>query len=117
MARALRSVKTFKKSWDSDKALKSTYQGKVGKHQLRAYLFLVLGYAVVVGWLAEMPTFACENSVVDRKWCEWKSFSTAPQVDRLFPTWTQSIKYLMGRDNSSNDDASASNNQSPSEQY
>ncbi|CAF1078642.1 unnamed protein product [Rotaria sordida] len=58
MARALRSVKTFKKSWDSDKALKSTYKGKFGKHQLRAYIFLVLGYAVVVAWLAEMPTFA-----------------------------------------------------------
>ncbi|CAF2518312.1 unnamed protein product [Rotaria sp. Silwood2] len=58
MARALRSVKTFKKSWDSDKALKSTYKGKFGKHQLRAYIFLVLGYAVVVAWLTEMPVFA-----------------------------------------------------------
>ena len=67
MARALRSVKTFKKSWDSDKALKSTYQGKVGKHQLRAYLVLVLGYAVVVAWLAEMPAFACEHIVVARQ--------------------------------------------------
>ena len=62
MARALRSVKTFKKSWDSDKALKSTYQGKVGKHQLRAYIFLVLGYAIVVAWLAEMPAFARKNT-------------------------------------------------------
>ncbi|CAF1215977.1 unnamed protein product [Rotaria sp. Silwood1] len=58
MARALRSVKTFKKSWDSDKALKSTYKGKFGKHQLRAYIFLILGYAVIVAWLTEMPVFA-----------------------------------------------------------
>jgi len=58
MARVLRSVKTFKKSWDSDKALKNTYQGKVGKYQLRAYIFLAFGYAVVLGWLAEMPTYA-----------------------------------------------------------
>lgn len=58
MARALRSVKTFKKSWDADKALKSTYQGKCGKYQLRAYIFLALGYAIVVAWMAEMPTYA-----------------------------------------------------------
>ena len=58
MARAFRSVKTFKKSWDSDKALKSTYEGKFGKHQLRAYIFLALGYAVIAAWLAKMPTFA-----------------------------------------------------------
>jgi hypothetical protein len=61
MARALRSVKTFKKSWDSDKALKSTYQGKFGKHQIRAYIFLAIGYAVIVAWLAEMPVFACKE--------------------------------------------------------
>jgi hypothetical protein len=61
MARALRSVKTFKKSWDSDKALKSTYQGRFGKHQLRAYIFLALGYAVVAAWLTEMPVFACKK--------------------------------------------------------
>ena len=58
MARALRSVKTFKKSWDADKALASTYKGKFGKFQLRAYIFLVLGYAVTVAWLTEMPVFA-----------------------------------------------------------
>lgn len=58
MARALRSVKTFKKSWDADKALKSTYQGKFGLYQLRGYIFLALGYAVVVAWLTRMPTFA-----------------------------------------------------------
>ncbi|CAF1084013.1 unnamed protein product [Adineta steineri] len=58
MARALRSIKTFKKSWDSDKALKSTYEGKPAKYQLRAYIFLALGYAVTAAWLAEMPTFA-----------------------------------------------------------
>jgi hypothetical protein len=61
MARALRSIKTFKKSWDSDKALKSTYQGKFGKHQLRAYIFLALGYAVTTAWLTEMPVFACKD--------------------------------------------------------
>ena len=61
MARALRSVKTFKKSWDADKALKSTYKGKFGKHQLRAYIFLALGYAVISAWLTEMPTFACKK--------------------------------------------------------
>ena len=60
MARALRSVKTFKKSWDADKALASTYKGKFGKYQLRAYIFLALGYAITVAWLTEMPTFARE---------------------------------------------------------
>lgn len=60
MARVLRSVKTFKKSWDSDKALKSTYNGRFGKHQLRAYIILALGYAVIAAWLTEMPTFACK---------------------------------------------------------
>lgn len=63
MARVLRSVKTFKKSWDADKALKSTYQGNFGKHQLRAYIFLILGYAIVVAWLTEMPIFACRNLI------------------------------------------------------
>jgi uncharacterized membrane protein YesL len=61
MARALRSVKTFKKSWDADKALKSTYKGKFGKHQLRAYIFLALGYAIIIAWLTEMPAFACKK--------------------------------------------------------
>jgi hypothetical protein len=61
MTRALRSVKTFKKSWDADKALKSTYQGKFGKHQLRAYILLALGYAIIVAWLTEMPKFACKK--------------------------------------------------------
>ena len=61
MARALRSVKTFKKSWDADKALKSTYQGKFGLYQLRAYIFLAFGYALVAAWLTEMPVFACKN--------------------------------------------------------
>lgn len=65
MARVLRSVKTFKKSWDSDKALKNTYQGKVGKYQLRAYIFLAFGYAVVLGWLAEMPTYARKTCATD----------------------------------------------------
>lgn len=58
MARALRSVKTFKKSWDADKALASTYKGRFGKYQLRAYIFLALGYAITVAWLTEMPVFA-----------------------------------------------------------
>ncbi|CAF3345485.1 unnamed protein product [Rotaria sp. Silwood1] len=46
------------KTWDSDKALKSTHKGLFGKHQLRVYLFLVLGYAVVGAWLTKMPSFA-----------------------------------------------------------
>lgn len=122
MARALRSVKTFKKSWDSDKALKSTYQGKVGKHQLRAYIFLVLGYAVVVAWLAEMPAFACKDTDMDcfsaqRDPCQWNSFSIASQMDRLWQPYSQSIKYLIARDESSSDNASTSNNRSFSEQY
>ncbi len=61
MIKALRHVKTYRRSWDSDKALKSTYKGLFGKHQIRAYIFLVLGYAIVGAWLTEMPTFACKN--------------------------------------------------------
>jgi len=60
MAKALRNDKTFKKSWDSDKALKSTYKGLFGKYQLRAYLFLALGYGIIGAWLTEMPRFACK---------------------------------------------------------
>lgn len=55
------SPKIPKKIWDSDKALKSTHTGLYGKHQIRAYLFLALGYAVIAGWLTRMPTFACKN--------------------------------------------------------
>ncbi|CAF1005749.1 unnamed protein product [Adineta steineri] len=58
MTKTLRNVKTFKKSWDSDKALKSTYKGLFGKYQLRAYLFVALGYGIVAAWLTEMPAFA-----------------------------------------------------------
>ncbi|UJR16095.1 hypothetical protein I4U23_003007 [Adineta vaga] len=58
MTKTLRNVKTSKKSWDSDKALKSTYKGLFGKYQLRAYLFVALGYGIIAAWLTEMPTFA-----------------------------------------------------------
>ncbi|CAF1158012.1 unnamed protein product [Didymodactylos carnosus] len=61
MARVLRSVKTLKRSWDSDKALKSTFTGFIGKHQLRAYLVLCFGYAVIGSWLNNVPTFARIN--------------------------------------------------------
>jgi hypothetical protein len=61
MVKTLRSIKTFKRSWDPDKAIKCTYKGLFGKYQLRAYLFLALGYGIVAAWLTEMPTFACKN--------------------------------------------------------
>ncbi len=61
MTKALRSVKTLKKTWDSDKAIKSTYKGLFGIYQLRAYLLLALGYGIVAAWLTEMPIFACKN--------------------------------------------------------
>ncbi|CAF0759751.1 unnamed protein product [Didymodactylos carnosus] len=57
MVRAVRTVKNIKKSWDSDKALKSTYTGFIGKHQLRAYLILCFGYAVIVSWINNAPNF------------------------------------------------------------
>jgi hypothetical protein len=60
MTKTLRNVKTFKKSWDSDKALKSTHKGLFGKYQLRAYLFVALGYGIIAAWLTEMPAFACK---------------------------------------------------------
>ncbi|CAF1018617.1 unnamed protein product [Adineta ricciae] len=58
MTKALQNAKTLKKSWDSDKALKSTYKGLFGKYQLRVYLFVALGYGIVAAWLTEMPVFA-----------------------------------------------------------
>jgi len=61
MIKLSRNIKTFKRSWDPDKALKSTYKGLFGKYQLRAYLFLALGYGIITAWLTEMPTFACKN--------------------------------------------------------
>jgi hypothetical protein len=61
MVKTFRSIKTFKRSWDPDKAIKCTYNGLFGKYQLRAYLFLALGYGIVAAWLTEMPTFACKN--------------------------------------------------------
>jgi len=60
MINGVRNVKTYKRSWDPDKALKSTYKGLFGKHQLRVYIFLALGYGVIAAWLTEMPTFACK---------------------------------------------------------
>ena len=61
MTRGTRSAKITKKTWDSDKAIKSTYNGFVGKYQFRAYLLLALAYAVVSAWLTEMPAFAREK--------------------------------------------------------
>ena len=58
MPKTVRSVKTFRRTWDSDKALRSTHRGYFDKYQLRAYLFIVLGYAVIVAWLTAMPIFA-----------------------------------------------------------
>ena len=58
MPKAIRSVKTFRRIWDSDKALRSTHKGPFDKYQLRAYLFIILGYAVIVAWLTAMPIFA-----------------------------------------------------------
>ena len=58
MPKTVHHVKSYAKAWDSDKALKSTHKGPVGKYQLRAYLLVVLGYAVVAAWLTAMPTFA-----------------------------------------------------------
>ncbi|CAF2516993.1 unnamed protein product [Rotaria sp. Silwood2] len=56
-AKILPNVKP-RKTWDSDKALKSTHKGLFGKHQLRVYLFLAMSYAIVGAWLTEMPSFA-----------------------------------------------------------
>ena len=61
MIKKLRTVKTYRRSWDSDNALKCTYKGLFGKYQIRAYIFLALGYGIVGAWLTEMPTFACKN--------------------------------------------------------
>ena len=61
MIKTVRSIKTYKRSWDSDKALKSTYKGLFGKYQLRFYIFMALGYAILAAWLTKMPTFACKN--------------------------------------------------------
>lgn len=61
MARGTRNTKLLKKTWDSDKAIKSTYKGLVGKYQLRAYLLLALAYGIVAAWLTEMPAFARKN--------------------------------------------------------
>lgn len=58
MVRGTRSAKLPKKTWDSDKAIKSTYNGLVGKYQLRAYLLLALAYGIIAAWLTEMPAFA-----------------------------------------------------------
>jgi hypothetical protein len=61
MVKTLRRIRTVKKSWDSDNALKSTYKGIIGKYQLRLYIFLALGYGIVAAWLTEMPAFARKN--------------------------------------------------------
>ena len=66
MNKALRTTRTFRKTWDSDKAIKGTYNGLFGKYQLRAYLLVVLGYGIVAAGLAEMPTFACKYFLVFR---------------------------------------------------
>lgn len=93
MARALRSVKTFKKSWDSDKALKSTYSGKFGKHQIRAYIVLAFGYAIIASWLTEMPEFACKyfSTNFPLKFCMKYLFSIKTKIFRLY---TNLFKYF-----------------------
>lgn len=58
MTKTLRTAKTPKKSWDADKALRSTYSRWFGKYQLRAYLLVALGYGIVAAWITEMPVFA-----------------------------------------------------------
>ena len=60
MPKGMHHIKSYAKTWDSDKALKSTHKGVLGKYQLRAYLLLLFGYAVVAAWLTAMPTFARE---------------------------------------------------------
>ena len=61
MTRGTRIAKLSKKTWDSDRAIKSTYKGLFGKYQLRAYLLLALAYGIVAAWLTEMPAFARKN--------------------------------------------------------
>ncbi|CAF2107123.1 unnamed protein product [Rotaria magnacalcarata] len=58
MNKILANSKAPKRIWDSDKALGSTHQGLLSKYQIRAYIFLALGYAVIGAWLMEMPAFA-----------------------------------------------------------
>lgn len=54
-------IRVYRKTWDSDRALKSTYKGLFGKYQIRAYILLALGYGVTMAWLAKMPAFARKN--------------------------------------------------------
>ena len=61
MTKTVHNAKITKRNWDADKALRSTYDGLFGQHQLRAYILLALGYGIVGAWLTSMPIFACRK--------------------------------------------------------
>ena len=65
MTKIVHPAKIIKKNWDADKALRSTYDGLLGQHQLRAYILLALGYGIVAAWLTAMPIFACRKHSAD----------------------------------------------------
>jgi hypothetical protein len=49
-----------KRIFDTDNALKGSFNGLFGKWQLIAYSFLVFGYAVIAGWIDNLHNFTCE---------------------------------------------------------
>jgi hypothetical protein len=108
MIRSLRHVKSYKRSWDSDKALKSTYKGLFGKHQLRVYILLAVGYAVVAAWLAEMPAFACKNFEI-----EYFSLNLSMKYLVLVPKYVDCTPYYVNTTNLSNQSSADLNRTAP----
>jgi hypothetical protein len=46
-----------KRIFDTDNALKGSFNGWWGKWQIITYIFFVLGYAIVIGWINRLPDY------------------------------------------------------------
>jgi hypothetical protein len=49
-----------KRIFDTDNALKGSFNGWWGKWQIITYIFFVLGYAIVIGWINRLPDYTCK---------------------------------------------------------
>ena len=49
-----------KRIFDTDNALKGSFNGWWGKWQIITYIFFVLAYAIIVGWIQRLPDFTCK---------------------------------------------------------
>jgi hypothetical protein len=56
-----------KRIFDTDNALKGSFNGWWGKWQIITYIFFVLGYSIVIGWINRLPDYTCKFNNVEIK--------------------------------------------------